>query len=115
MIGNNKETNLFDYLNAIFYKKPLEYDKKIAPSYLLTLWLSQDRELIHMVNDINKHLFLLPDKVVYNYYWHKVPKKKRFIQYTKKDKADKERDKKVEELMEQYNISKREARACIID
>jgi hypothetical protein len=35
MSGTKK--TLFDYLNAIFYKKDLKYDKKIANGYKLTL------------------------------------------------------------------------------
>ena len=107
--------NLFDYLNAIYYKKDVEYDKKVANSYILTLWLSHDKTLVDMVNDINKHLFRLPDKAIFQYYWYNVPRGKRYIKFVKKPKQDKDNEKQVEELMKQYNISKREAELCLIN
>lgn len=110
-----KKENLFTYLNAIFYKNnTVEYNYKVAPAYILTLWLSHDQELIEFTNEINKYLFLLPDKAVYNYYYYKIPKKKRFIQYIKKEKKEKEKDERVNELAQRYNISRREAELCLI-
>lgn len=105
------EKNLFDFLNAIFYKREIEYNKKIANAYIITLWLSHDRELIKLVNNINKYLFTLPDEAIYKYFWHKVPKRKRFIKYVKKDTK---KDIDVSELCKRYNISEREAKLSMI-
>lgn len=105
------ENNLFDHLNSIFYKKSIEFDKKQCSGYKLTLWLSHDKNLINDVNRINQILFDISDECVYNYFYHKVPKGRRFIKYTKKDK--KVDNKEVEELMKQHNMSKREAELCL--
>ena len=106
---------LFDYLNAIYYKKDIPYDKKVANGYILTLWLSHDRGLLDLSNEINKYLFKLPDEAVYSYFFDKVPKGKRFIKYVKKEKVDKKKQKEIDELVKIYNISEEEAKKCLID
>jgi hypothetical protein len=104
-----KEVNIFNYLNQIFYKSSkLEYDKKIAPAYMLSMWLSHDSNLIGIVDKINHLQFLLKDDIIYKYYMSKVPKGKRFIKWTKKTLGDKRIDKRTKELMVE-GLSKREA------
>lgn len=105
---------LFDYLNAIFYKRKVPYDKKVASAYILMLWLSEDKNLIHMINDINSCLFILKDKMVYDYFWYGIPKGKRFIKFTKKKKDKKDNEKLIEQLMFEKKLSKEEAKRCLI-
>ena len=100
------EKTIFDYINAINYKKPIEYDKSKASAYILMLWFSHDRTLLKTLNDINEFLFTLPDEVVYNYLYHKIPSGKRFLRWVKKDK--KANEEKLEEELKEYNLSKRE-------
>lgn len=107
----DKKYTLFDFLNAIFYKKNIKYNKKIANAYILTLWLSHEKDLIDTVNRINKHLFDVPDEAVYQYYFSKIPKGSRFIKYTKKDKKIED---DLTEMCKKYNISKREAKLSTI-
>jgi len=109
----NKEKTIFDYLNAIFYKKQEVYEKKIAPAFLLSLWLSHDKDLISIVNKINSLQFYLTDDIIYKYYWYKVPKGRRFIRWTKKDKVDKKHKDKIDNIRENYQISKREANGVL--
>jgi len=97
---------IFDYINAICHKKKLEYDKKIASSYLLMLWFSHDNNLLPMLNKINQYVFSLPDEIIYKYLYSEVPQGKRFLKWVKKDKSEKE--KKFEKELEVYNISKKE-------
>jgi hypothetical protein len=104
-----KKPTFFDFLNSIFYKRNLEYDKKICSAYLLSLWLAHDPRLIGLVNKINTLQFLLKDDIIYKYYYSSVPKGKRFIRWTKKDKADKKRTEKIKEISKEYNVSKIEA------
>lgn len=111
-MSGNKPT-LFDYLNAIFYKRDLKYDKRIVNAYGLTLWLSHDKKLIDLTNRINQILFSVPDNLTYNYFYHKVPKGRRYISYVKKDRG--KDDKRVKELMKQYEMSEREVLQCLID
>jgi hypothetical protein len=100
-------SNIFTFLNQITLKRGSEpYDRKAAPAYMLTMWLSHDDGLLDVVNDINDHQFALDDELVYTYYLHKVPGGKRYIRWIKKDKENSE---EVKELMERYDISKREA------
>jgi hypothetical protein len=106
-----KEVNIVNYLNQIFYKTDkYEYDKKLAPAYMLSMWLSHDSKLIDVVNKLNSLQFSLRDDIIYKYYMSKVPKGKRFIKWAKRDEKDKKRDKVVLALMEEnWQLSKREA------
>jgi len=108
-----KEKTLFDVLNAIFLKSKIDYEKRIAPAYILSLWLSHDKELLPIVNEINMLQFNLEDEMVFNYYYHTVPKGKRFIRWPKKTEKDKQEQKIIDDLREEYGISKREAKLCI--
>jgi hypothetical protein len=109
----SKELTLFDFLNSIFYKKNLQYNKKIAPAYMLTMYLSHCEDLMETVNEINKFQFSLPDEHIYTYYWYKVPRGKRYIKWTKKSEIDKKVDKKIKEIAIEYNISELEAKNFI--
>lgn len=102
-----KDKTIFDYLNALFDKRNIEYDKKIASAYILTLWLSHDKELIGITNDINEHIFKMKDEIIWKYYFDKIPKKKRLIKWFKKDKEKTTLEKK---LIEKYRLSSKEAK-----
>ena len=106
--------NLFDFLNQIYYKsRKYEYDRKVAPAYMLSMWLSHDERLIDIVNKINSLQFHLKDVIIYEYYMDKVPRGKRWIPWIKKTAKDKEQDKKVEALMVERCLSKRESTEAI--
>jgi len=72
---------------------------------MLCLWLSHDPQLIEIVNDMNNHLFTTPDEQVYNYFYYKIPKGRRFIKWTKKnsEKVD------TSDIETNFEISKFEA------
>lgn len=109
-----KKLTLFDFFNQIYMKKTThKYDKKLAPAYMLTLWLSHDKYLINLVHKICFLQFSLPDKVIYDYYFDKVPKGRRYIKWTKKTPEEKQKLKDINELQGQYNISKREAKITL--
>lgn len=114
MPNKDGSLNLFDILNSINEKKPIEYNKKTASTYLLLLWLSHDRSLIKLCNQLNKYLFKLNDKQMYSMMYHTVPKKKRFIKWIKKEKLSNKKEKQVEQLMKKYDISRREAELTIL-
>lgn len=76
------------------------------------MYLAHERDLINVVQEMNKIQFSLPEgreRIVYEYYLSKVPKGRRFIKWTKKDKASKKRDKQLDEIMEELDVSKLEA------
>jgi len=99
-----KEKTIFDYLNNLYYKSRLEYDPKIAPAYLISLWLSHDKSLLPIVNKINPYHFLLDDRIIYSYYYDMIPKGKRYIKWIKKEK----KEGKFENLHKEMGISKME-------
>lgn len=111
---SKKAPTLFDFLNQIYSKsRKHKYDKKIAGSYILSLWLSMDKELLDKVNAINKYQFLLRDEIIYEYYQSVIPKGKRYIKFTKKRKE--ESSKKIIEKLKDENpdLSTRECEMII--
>jgi len=112
-MSSNNNNRFFDFLNNIFYKKREEYSKKDCPAYLLSMWLAHDPDLIGIVNKINPLQFILKDDIIYEYYFDKVPKGKRFIRWTKKVKDSKETAKLLEEIVEEHNCSKNEAKKIL--
>ena len=106
---------MFDTLNAIFYKKEKhEYVKKKCNAYMLSQWFSHDERLLDMVNDINRYQFSLPDKLIYQYYYHVVPKGRRYIKWNKKEKVDKKKEDIIKKLSETHNCSIMEIKKSLI-
>ena len=102
-----KKVTLFDFIKQIFYKTTkYPYDKRICPAFLLTMWLSHEKDLVGLTQDMNIRHWL-DDKDVYNYYFEKVPKGNRWIKWTKKKETYLKEE--IEELMIEYNVSKNEA------
>ena len=102
-----KQINFFDYVNQINLKTTdLQFNEKLCSPYMLVLHYSHENSLLESVNNINEHLYNYSPKQVYQYFYDKIPKKKRFTRWVKKDKKE---DINVQELMEKYNISEREA------
>lgn len=109
------QIDIFTFINQIVEgKRKHPYDRKIAPAYMLSMWLSHDKDLIYKCNDINKYQFLLPDEVVYEYYMSKIPKRKRFIKWVKKRKDDDKTKERIEKLQTHYpNLSTRECKMIL--
>ena len=99
----------FDFINSILDKKKLLFDKNCS-SYVLTLHFSQHEKTISYAQEINKNLFTLPPEAVYNYLYDKIPKGKLWIKWPKKQK---EIQKSLKSLMDEYNISEDEAKHFI--
>jgi hypothetical protein len=113
LMVEQKELRIYDYLNAIFNKTDLPYDKSIAPAYMLCIWLSHDAKLIEIVNSITPYLGIIPDNLFYEYFMMMVPRGKRFIKWIPKEKIDKKVEEVIHLLMEKRNISYNEAKLYI--
>jgi hypothetical protein len=100
------EKTFFDFLNNIFYKRGLEYNKKICSTFHLGMWLSHDKKLIDIVNDINPYQFLIPENIIYRYFYEKVPIGSRYIKWVKKDETTK--SEKTEQIRSDMGLSKKE-------
>jgi hypothetical protein len=107
--------DLFTFLNQIQNKqRTVPYDKKTANAYMLSMWLSHDKDLIEKVNKINQYQFLLPDEIIYEYYMDSIPSGKRYIKWIKKRKADNKLKKRIDKLQEKYpELSTRECKMII--
>jgi len=107
------KTPLFDCLDAINFKKPYKYKKSDCSGYMLVMWLSHDPSLIDICNEINQHVFHLKDDLIFKYFLRKVPKKRRFLKWTKKSKESEIKEKEIQKLMDEYGISSREAKLSL--
>ena len=105
--------SLFKALDSINKKTPYIYNKKDVNGYMLAMWLSHDKELCKIVNEVNSLVFELPDELLYKYFHGKVPRKPRYLKWTKKDKVLKKTEKLLEELKEEHNLSTKEARELL--
>lgn len=114
-MSEDKQPTLFNFIDQITTKKKKHpYDKKIAPAYMLTQWISHDKNLVKKCNEINKHQFSLPDEIIYNYYMSVIPSGKRYIKWVKKRKEDEKMKTRIEKLQDYYpNLSKRECKMII--
>ena len=114
-MANNNEPTLFTFLNQIQTKdKKFPYDKKIANAYMLSQFLSMDKNLINKVNDINKYQYMLKDEVIYNYYMDVISKGKRYLKFVKKTKEHDKIKKQIEQIKEENpDMSIRECRMAL--
>ena len=108
-----KPNKLFDCLNAINQKNAsYKYSKKDCSGYMLLMWFSHASDCSDIINEINTHLFDIPDELVYHYLYKAVPQGNRFIKYDKGVKDKKllvKQQKVVQALQDEYEMSKREA------
>ena len=111
--GTKKGNHLTEVLNAINLKEPCNYNPKEVSAWVISLFLSEDPQLIEIVNNINKNHFSLDDRLIFRYYVSKVPAKRRYIKFTKKSKESKDQEAEIKHLMETYGVSKREAQLSI--
>ena len=96
------EKTIFTYLDNLYLKQGLTYDKKVAPAYLISLWISHANDLLPLANEINAFQFSLNDDIIYKYYYHKIPKGRRFIRWIKKDST--EETKKAKEAQDKIRV-----------
>lgn len=106
---SQKSNHLREVLDAVTLKEPCEYKPKEFSAYVLSLFLSEDRELCRIVNEINPYIFSLTDELIFKYYVDKVPQGKRYLKFTKKTKESEEQEEEINNLMQTYGISRREA------
>ena len=106
------EKTFFDYGKAIQSKTKIDWDEKACNNYMLMLHLSHDNQNLPFVNEINQRLFkyIIPNECIFKYYMDKIPRSRNFIRWIKKNKV---KEAKVERLMEEHGISKREALLCL--
>jgi hypothetical protein len=110
-----KDPTLFDFIKQTLSKnRKHPYDKKVAPAFMLTQWLSHKKEFVRICNDINQFQFLLPDEIIYEYYMKKIPKGTKYVKWVKKRKEDDKMKTRIEKLQTYYpNLSKRECKMIL--
>ena len=74
--AKKKSNHLTEVLNAVNLKQPCEYKPKEFSAWVLSLFLSEDPQLINIVNRVNQYQFTLDDKLIFKYYVDVVPAKR---------------------------------------
>ena len=97
---------LFDWLNQItLYKKDwnsfTEEEQKTFNNYMITRFLSMNKDWVEAVNHLQKYTITMETKDVYNLYKNLLPKGKRFLRYIK-GKTDKKYNKDLVKLLSRY-------------
>jgi len=110
-MAQKKKSDLFQAINCINYKTKPDFDISKVNGYILSLWLAQDKDLVKYVQEINPYIFNMNNKMIFKFYYNRVPKGRRFIKWTKKD--DIKNSDEVEKLCKEYNISPREAKLSV--
>jgi len=110
-----KGPSIFDCINAVNEKIPTyKYNKKLAPAYMLLLWLSISETCMPCVDRINERLFEMPNELVFAALYKGIPKGKRFVKWPKKGTKNRGLSKKeediIKELMEEHGFSEFEAK-----
>ena len=110
---SKKKPGMFDIFTQILTKNvKYPYNKKLAPAYMMSLYLSHDNSLLKIVNAMNKIQFTIPDEIIYRYYFDRIPKR-RYIKWVKKTPEDKKLNKIIEQIQLDMNVSKNEAKMIL--
>lgn len=103
-----------DWLATINYKsKDLfeEHGEEVESEYeafMINKAMSLHEDTIHHANLMNRY-YDLPAKMQYHFYWHAVPRKKRFAQWPKKTKSN-----LIKMIMEAYGYNRQHAEEIAI-
>lgn len=107
---------LFDTINLIHNKDhyPNEDELNDYSSFMGNRALSQFQELIFHAQAMNEN-WGIPKEANFAFYYHCVPKKKRFSKWAKKDDEEEEKIKKLKEYYGYSTIKAREIKPIIDD
>jgi hypothetical protein len=101
-----KDITLFTFIKQIQSKRrTVPYDKKIAPAFVLCLFLSMNKKYIEVVNRINQYMFVLPDEVIYEYLIKAIPQlpyDERYAKFIKKREEDDKTKERLDKIRKMY-------------
>lgn len=104
--------NFFDYSNILLKKTPYEYTEEFEKEFnvfMTNRLFSCDQALALIANEVNRNGFT--KKMIWDLYFHGIPKTTRFIRYNaKKAKADTE----LKYVMEYFGINMLQARDYVV-
>jgi len=105
-----KKLGLFDITDNINSKTGLLSLEELKESYspfIINKAFSQTKDTIFYANEMNCNANL-PIDMQYDFYYHLIPKKKRYGKWNKKDKADEELINIIQEIYEYSYIKAQE-------
>lgn len=108
-----KDMNVFDYITSIGIKKKIEdFNKKECSRYMLALAFNNSSQTCGIANEINRMLYDIDDRLVYEYFFDKIPKGRTFMKWPKKNKTGFEEE--VKEFAEKHEMSISEAECLLL-
>ena len=109
-LSEKKKLGLFDITNNINLKTGLLSLEEIKESYspfIINKAFSQTKDTIFYANEMNCN-GNIPIDMQYDFYYHLIPKKKRFGKWNKKDSTDEELINIIQEVYEYSYIKAQE-------
>jgi hypothetical protein len=115
MKKSETKIDLFTFLNQIQSKrKTIPYDKKIASGFLISLFLSMNKDYLKYVNDINQVQNTLSDEAIYDYYMSVIPQGRKYSKFIKKREDEKNTKDRLEKIQKLYpEMSTRECKMLL--
>ena len=109
------EINLFTFIDQCRTKdRRHDFDPKLAPSYMLTLGLSNDNDALVICNEVNQWVFGMEPEMVYEYFMATIPQTRKWVKWPKKDKESEKKKKQILEVAKRHNISPTEAKKLLL-
>ncbi len=104
----------FEYLKALYDKSEMEYDQTKFNPYLMLMWISHDKNNFTTVERINKFLYVINPKYIWQYLRYKLPyNSNKFLKWAKKDQLDLNEE-LINQLCAEHGISKQEAKQYVM-
>ena len=103
---------IVEWMNQVLVHKELwesfsESDQKSFSSYMITKWLSMDKEFIEIVNYFQKYAIgTLNNREVYKFYCEVLPRGKRYNKYIKNRKSKKYEPDLIDTICKYFECSK---------
>lgn len=98
--------NPFDYIKSINQKTSIE-DFSGFSAYLTNRVFSVDPAYVHLANQLNmREVHRLPKKAIFDCYNNIIPKNKKWLQYPKIEKAEKE----INYIMKHFQVTEHQAK-----
>lgn len=113
-----KVKTLFDHLKAItqkdydkdYFNKLSESDRKTFDVYMITRFLSMNKDWVDIVNIFQKYNQVLSSEAIYKFYANIIPKSTLFLRYVKGEFQTNYNKDLIELLATYHQISTKEAR-----
>lgn len=103
------KVDLFEWLHSVNLSKTdlmTEINERSFDPFMITRAVAMSPDTVEYAFRATTKLSKMPREVVYRYYLHAIPKKKRYGKWPKKPKKEDEREKQIEVLKQFYQVGR---------